>query len=55
MTMVGDTVDLEVDERWTELPRLLERVRRVKGRRGTCTSTAGRTVPVPVPAVAMPA
>ena len=31
VTLVGDTVDLDVDERWAELPRLLERVHRVKG------------------------
>ena len=31
VTMVGDEVDLEVDERWRELPRLLDRVRSVKG------------------------
>ena len=31
VTMRGDEVDLHVDERWSELPRLIERVRRVKG------------------------
>ena len=31
VTMVGDQVDLVVDERWSELPRLVERVRDVKG------------------------
>jgi hypothetical protein len=31
VTMVGDEVDLEVDERWRELPRLVDRVRSVKG------------------------
>ena len=31
VTMVGDTVDLDVDETWSELPRLIERVRGVKG------------------------
>ena len=29
--MVGDTVDLDVDETWSELPRLIERVHGVKG------------------------
>jgi hypothetical protein len=29
--MNGDEVDLEVDERWRQVPRLVERVRRVKG------------------------
>lgn len=31
VTAVDDTVDLEVDDRWSELPRLVERVRGVKG------------------------
>ena len=31
VTMLGDDVDLEVDERWAHLPRLVERVRSVKG------------------------
>jgi hypothetical protein len=31
VTMVGDEVDLVVDERWSELPRLVDRVRDVKG------------------------
>ena len=31
VTMVGDTVDLDVDDTWSELPRLIERVRGVKG------------------------
>jgi hypothetical protein len=31
VTMVGDEVDLEVDENWTQLSRLVDRVRRVKG------------------------
>jgi hypothetical protein len=31
VTMSGDDVELEVDERWSELPRLLEHVRSVKG------------------------
>jgi hypothetical protein len=31
VALVGDTVDLEVDERWPQLPRLVERVRRIKG------------------------
>lgn len=31
VTAVGDTVDLEVDGGWAELPRLVERVRGVKG------------------------
>lgn len=31
VTMVGDDVDLEVDETWSQLPRLVERVRSVKG------------------------
>ena len=29
--MVDDDVDLEVDERWPLLPRLIEKVRSVKG------------------------
>ena len=29
--MTGDDVELEVDERWSELPRLLDHVRSVKG------------------------
>jgi hypothetical protein len=31
VTMVGDTVDLTVDERWSLLPRLVDRVRSVDG------------------------
>jgi hypothetical protein len=31
VTMVGDDVDVTVDESWKELPRLVERVERVKG------------------------
>ena len=31
VTMTGDDVDLEVDERWSQVPRLVERVRSVKG------------------------
>jgi hypothetical protein len=31
VTAVDDTVDLDVDERWSELPRLLDTVRGVKG------------------------
>ena len=27
----GDVVELDVDDRWSELPRLIQRVRRVKG------------------------
>ena len=54
VTLVGDTVDLEVDERWSELPRLLERVHRVKGvadvRVNGRADTRSR-----IPAMAMPA
>jgi len=31
VTLIDDTVDLDVDESWSELPRLLQRVRGVKG------------------------
>jgi hypothetical protein len=31
VTMVGDTVDLVVDPRWAQLPRLVARVRSTKG------------------------
>ena len=31
VTMIGDDVDVTVDESWKELPRLVERVQRVKG------------------------
>jgi hypothetical protein len=31
VTMVDDTVDLEVDERWSALPRLIARVQAVPG------------------------
>ena len=31
VTMAGDTVDLDVDDRWAELDRLVERVWSVKG------------------------
>jgi hypothetical protein len=31
VTMTDDDVDLEVDERWSQVPRLVERVRSVKG------------------------
>ena len=31
VTMIGDEVDVTVDESWKELPRLVERVERVKG------------------------
>jgi hypothetical protein len=31
VTMVADTVDLSVDETWSQLPRLLDRVGGVKG------------------------
>jgi hypothetical protein len=31
VTMTGDDVELSVDERWSELPRLIEHVRSVKG------------------------
>lgn len=31
VTMINDDVDLEVDENWSQLPRLVERVRSVKG------------------------
>ena len=54
VTMAGDGVDLEVDERWSELPRLVERVRRVKGVAGVHVN--GRPeLSSRVPAVAMPA
>ena len=31
VTMIGDDVDVTVDESWKELPRLVERLARVKG------------------------
>jgi hypothetical protein len=31
VTMIGDDVDVTVDESWKELPRLIERIERVKG------------------------
>jgi hypothetical protein len=31
VTLDGDAVDLEVDDYWSQLPRLLDRVRSVKG------------------------
>ena len=31
VTMIGDDVDVTVDESWKELPRLVERLERVKG------------------------
>ena len=31
VTMIDDTVDLDVDESWAELPRLIDHVRSVKG------------------------
>ena len=31
VTMIGDDVDLEVDETWAQLPRLVGRVQSVKG------------------------
>jgi hypothetical protein len=44
VTMVGDDVDLTVDESWRELPRLLARVGRVRGvRQITVNGTSSRT------------
>jgi hypothetical protein len=34
VTMANDVVDLEVDDMWSRLPRLIDRVRLVKGVRG---------------------
>ena len=34
VTMADDVVDLEVDDMWSQLPRLVDRVRSVKGVRG---------------------
>jgi hypothetical protein len=34
VTLTDDVVDLEVDDAWSQLPRLIERVRSVKGIRG---------------------
>ena len=42
--MVGDTVNLDVDEKWSELPRLIERVRGVKGVAHGSRSTASPTI-----------
>ena len=49
VTMVDDDVDLEVDERWPLLPRLIEKVRSVKGVRhvsvnGTTLTAAEESV-----------
>ena len=46
----GDVVDLEVESGWTELPRVIDRVRRIKGITGVtvngtevATATVGRS------------
>jgi hypothetical protein len=48
--LVDDVVDLEVESGWTELPRVIDRVRRVKGVNGVtvngteiATATIGRS------------
>jgi len=51
VTAIDDTVDLEVDERWAELPHLLARVRGVKGvDHVTVNGTVSRP-PIPARAV----
>jgi hypothetical protein len=50
VTMADDDVDLDVDERWPLLPKLIEKVRSVKGVRhvsvnGTTLTEAQATVP----------
>jgi hypothetical protein len=40
VTMTGDEIDLEVDGRWRELPRLVDRVGRVKGVRSVVVNGA---------------
>lgn len=45
VTAVDDTVDLEVDDRWSELPRLVERVRGVKGVNHVTVNGAPPAVP----------
>jgi len=49
VTMHGDVVDLEAESGWTELPRVIDKVRKVKGVTGVtvngsevATATVGR-------------
>lgn len=51
VTMLDDTVDLTVDDEWSLLPRLLDRVRAVKGV-GHVTVNGVSTVPITTPHVA---
>ena len=51
VTMVGDTVDLDVDDTWSELPRLIERVRGVKGVARVTVNGAPTNPVVPATAV----
>ena len=48
--MVGYTVDLDVDETWSELPRLIDRVSGVKGVARVTVNGAPRDPSVPATA-----
>jgi hypothetical protein len=43
VSLRGDVVDLDVDERWPALPRLIERVERVSGVRSVVVNGAADT------------
>ena len=49
VTMVDDEVDLDVDDRWAELPRLLQKVRSVKGVRRVSVNGTLDAVPATAP------
>jgi hypothetical protein len=44
VSMTGDDVELDVDERWSELPRLVDHVRSVKGVRRVFVNGKPETV-----------
>ena len=50
VTMTGDDVELDVDERWSELPRLVDHVRSVKGVRHVFVNGNAEVGSVPVAA-----
>ena len=53
VSLHGDVVDLDVDQRWSELPRLIDRVKRVSGIRSVVVNgTTGANLHAAVPASA---
>ena len=52
VSLHGDVVDLDVDQRWLELPRLIDRVKRVNGIRSVVVNGVTADVDAALPASA---